>query len=182
MSRFRIFYVNINRYCRRMLVNSHTTIEWSWICAPTRGWLWIFTPTVWLLWTLRWLLVFMNYRLFLEEFKVVSEKFILKFIKMLLSVSCSIKLSCVKSRHSASFSLNFNILTRLFGTYEYVWNLKYTFPFESAFRFSSKSFAPEHSIFFRVFVYLSYTSGHPDPRFQLSAVYSGPKKIGKLKK
>jgi len=104
----------------------------------------------------------MNYRLFLEEFKVVSEKFILKFIKMLLSVSCSIKLSCVKSRHSASFSLNFNILTRLFGTYKYVWNLKYTFPFESAFRFSSKSFAPEHSIFFSrfcLFVLYKWTPG-----------------------
>ena len=44
--------------------------------------------------------------------------------------------------------------------------------------------SPQNIVFFFCgFVYLSYTSGPPYPRFQLSAVYRGPKKkFGKLKK
>jgi len=147
-----------------MVVNSHTYYRMV-----------VNFHTFWLLWTLCRLLVFINYRLFLEEFKILGEIFFLKFIKILLSVSSSIKLSCVRSRHYTSF-LNFNNLTKHFGTYKHVWNYKYTCPFESAFRFSSKTFAPEHSIFC-VFVYLYYTSGPP-----VSAVYCGREKIGKLKK
>jgi len=98
---------------------------------------------------------------FLEEFEILGEEYYLKFIKILLSVSCNIKLSCVRSRHYTSFR-NFNNLTRHFGTYKHVWNYKYTCPFESAFRFPAK-LSPQNIVFF-VFLFICIIQVDPHIR------------------